>query len=165
MSRLVLGLVGIAGIGCWLLTGANVISAPQQPTSSSSVQYLDGTASQKERAFSPAVITRGGRIIWLAGQTTTEDLNGKSLMGDFQGQTRAVFALMDRTLKASGGSLKNLVTMTIFLKDPRYGDELLKVRREMFPDGKFPSSTLITISDFALPGILIEMQGVAVIAD
>jgi 2-iminobutanoate/2-iminopropanoate deaminase len=35
----------------------------------------------------------------------------------------------------------------------------------MFPDGKFPSSTLITISDFALPGILIEMQGVAVIAD
>jgi enamine deaminase RidA (YjgF/YER057c/UK114 family) len=55
--------------------------------------------------------------------------------------------------------------MTIFLKDPRYGDELLKVRREMFPDGKFPSSALITISDFALPGILIEMQGVAVIAD
>jgi enamine deaminase RidA (YjgF/YER057c/UK114 family) len=72
---------------------------------------------------------------------------------------------MDRTLKASGGSLQNVVTMTIFLKDPRYGDEFLKVRREFFQDGKFPSSTLITISDFALPGILIEMQGVAVIPD
>ena len=165
LSRLVLGLVGIAGIGCWLLTGANVISAPQQPTSSSSVQYLEGTASQKERAFSPAVITRGGRIIWLAGQTTTEDLNGKSLMGDFQGQARTVFALMDRTLKRSGGSLHNLVTMTVFINDARYGDQFVKMRREMFPDGKFPASALITVSNFAQPGILIEIQGVAVIGE
>ena len=165
MSRFVLGLIGIAGAVFWLLTGANVVSAPQQPTPSSSVQYLDGSATQKERAFSPAVVTRGGRIIWLAGQTTTEDLNGKSLMGDFQGQARAVFALMDRTLKRSGGSLRNLVTMTVFINDPRYGDQFVKLRREMFPDGKFPASALITVSDFAQPGILIEIQGVAVIGE
>src|SRR5258708_5245234 len=82
LSRFVLGLVGVVGTGFGLLIGADVMSAPQQPKSSSSVQYLDGTATQKERAFSPAVITRGGRIIWLAGQTTTQDLNGKSLMGE-----------------------------------------------------------------------------------
>jgi enamine deaminase RidA (YjgF/YER057c/UK114 family) len=165
LNRFVLVLVGIAGIGSWLLTGANVISAPQQPTTSSSVQYLEGTASQKERAYSPAVITRGGRIIWLAGQTTTEDLKGKSLVGDFQGQARTVFALMDRTLRRSGGSLQNLVTMTVFINDPRYGDQFVKLRHEMFPDGKFPASALITVSDFAQPGILIEIQGVAVIAE
>ncbi len=166
LSRFVLGLVGITGTGFWLLTGANGISStPQQPTSSSSVQYLEGTAAQKERAFSPAVITRGGKIIWLAGQTTTEDLNGKSLMGDFQGQARAVFAMMDRTLKRSGGSLQNLVTMTVFINDPRYGDQFVKMRHEMFPDGKFPASALITVSNFAQPGILIEIQGVAVIAE
>jgi 2-iminobutanoate/2-iminopropanoate deaminase len=158
-----LGLVAIAGIGFWLLTGANVRSAPQQPASP--VQYLDGTAYQKERAYSPAVITRGGRIIWLAGQATTEDLNGKSLMGDFQGQARTVFALMDRTLKRSGGSLQNLVNMTVFINDPRNGDQLVKLRHEMFPDGKFPASTLITVSDFAQPGMLIEIEGVAVIGN
>jgi enamine deaminase RidA (YjgF/YER057c/UK114 family) len=157
----VLGLVAIAGTGFWLLTGANVISAPQQPVSP--VQYLEGNAFEKGRAFSPAVITRGGRIIWLAGQTATEDSNGKSLMGDFQGQARTVFALLDRTLKRSGGSLKNLVTMTVFINDPRYGDQFIKLRHEMFPDGKFPASALITVSDFAQPGILIEIQGVAVI--
>ena len=158
-----LGLVGIAGTGFWLLTWANVISAPQQPTSSSAVQYLDGTAYEKERAYSPAVITRGGRIIWLAGQAATEDLNGKSLVGDFQGQARTVFALMDRTLKRSGGSLQNLVTMTVFINDPRYGDQFVKMRHEMFPNGKFPASTLITVSDFAQSGMLIEIQGVAVL--
>jgi 2-iminobutanoate/2-iminopropanoate deaminase len=162
MNRLLVGVLGIAGAAFWLLTGANVRSAPQQP--SPSVQYIEGNAYQKQRGYAPAVVTKGGRIVWLAGHNVTPDANGK-IVGDFQAQAREAFALMDRTLKASGGSLQNLVTMTIFLKDPRYGDELLKVRREMFPDGKFPSSTLITISDFALPGILIEMQGVAVIAD
>ena len=165
MSRFVLVVVGIVGTGLGMFTGANVVSAPQQPASSPSIQYLDGSAVQKERAFSPAVITKGGRIIWLAGQTTTADLNGKSLVGDFQGQARTDFALMDRTLKRSGGSLRNLVTMTVFINDPRYGDEFVKLRHEMFPDGKFPASALITVSDFAQPGILIEIQGVAVIGD
>ena len=165
MSRMMIALVGIVGTGLGLLTGGNVVSAPQQSTSSSSVQYLEGSATQKERAFSPAVITRGGKIIWLAGQTTTADLNGKSLVGDFEGQARTDLALIDRTLKRSGASLQNLVTMTVFINDPRYGDQFVKLRHEMFPDGKFPASALITVSNFAQPGILIEIQGVAVIGD
>ena len=31
------------------------------------------------RAYSPAVITEGGRIVWLAGQTGGEDASGRSL--------------------------------------------------------------------------------------
>jgi 2-iminobutanoate/2-iminopropanoate deaminase len=165
LSRFVLGLAGIVGTGLGLLTGANGVPYPQQPASSSSVQYLEGSATQKERAFSPAVVTRGGKIIWLAGQTTAIDLNGKSIAGDFLGQARTDFALMDRTLKRSGGSLQNLVTMTVFINDPRNGDAFVKLRREMFPDGKFPSSALITVSNFAQPGILIEIQGVAVVPE
>ncbi len=162
MNRLLVGVLGIAGAGFWLLTGANARPTPQQR--SLSLQYIEGNAYQKQRGYAPAVVTQGGKIVWLAGHNVIPDANGK-IVGDFQAQAREAFALMDRTLKASGGGLQNLVTMTIFLKDPRYGDEFLKVRHEIFPDGKFPSSTLITISDFAQPGILIEMQGVAVIAD
>jgi enamine deaminase RidA (YjgF/YER057c/UK114 family) len=163
LKRLMIGLVCLAGAGFWLLAGENVRSAAQQPASN--VQYLEGTARQKERAFSPAVITKGGRTIWLAGQTTTEDLSGKPLMGDFLGQAKSDFALMDRTLKRSGASLHDLVTMTVFINDPRNGDEFIKLRHEIFPDGKFPASALITVSNFAQPGILIEIQGVAVIAN
>jgi enamine deaminase RidA (YjgF/YER057c/UK114 family) len=35
----------------------------------------------------------------------------------------------------------------------------------MFPDGNFPSSAMITVSNLAVPGMLIEIQGVAVIND
>ena len=162
MKRLLVALLGIAGAGLWQLAGAN--PRPTAPQSSPSVQYIEGSAYQKQRGYAPAVVTKGGRIVWLAGHNVTPDANGK-IVGDFQAQAREAFALMDRTLKASGGSLQNVVTMTIFLKDPRYDQEFMKVRHEMFPDGKFPSSTLITISDFAQPGILIEMQGVAVIPE
>jgi 2-iminobutanoate/2-iminopropanoate deaminase len=165
LSRFLLALVSIAGPGFWLAAGPNLISAPQQPTSSPSVRYLETNAFQKERAFSPAVITRGGRTIWLAGQTATEDLKGKSLLGDFPGQAKTIFALMDSTLKRSGGSLQNLVTMTVFITDARYGDQFVKLRHDMFPDGKFPASALITVSGLAQPGMLIEIQGVAVIGE
>jgi len=32
-----------------------------------SAEYLEGNERQKSRAYSPAVITEGGRIVWLAG--------------------------------------------------------------------------------------------------
>jgi 2-iminobutanoate/2-iminopropanoate deaminase len=45
------------------------------------------------------------------------------------------------------------------------GDRLTELRREIFPNGRYPGSALITVSNFAVPGILIEIQGVAVIGD
>ena len=127
------------------------------------IQHLEGTEQQKGRAFSPAVITEGGRTIWLAGQTTTTDLDGRDISGRFDEQARAVFQLMNRTLERAGASLANLVTMTVFINDPRHGDRFVQIRREFFPDGRFPCSALLTISGFARPGILIEIQGVAVV--
>jgi len=127
--------------------------------------YLEKTDFQKSRAFSPAVVTDGGRIVWMAGQTATMDADGKDLSGNFEAQTRRVFALMDQTLRRTGGTLANLVTMTVFIKDARYGDRFVQIRREMFPDGNFPGSALITVSNFARPGMEIEIQGIAVIGD
>jgi 2-iminobutanoate/2-iminopropanoate deaminase len=127
--------------------------------------HLEPSAFQKTRAYSPAVITEGGRIIWMAGQTALAGGDGQDIAGNFETQTRRVFALMDETLRRAGGTLADLVTMTVFIKEPRHGDRFVEIRRELFPDGKFPASALITVSNFARPGMEIEIQGVAVIAE
>jgi len=127
--------------------------------------HLEPSELQKTRAYSPAVVTEGGRVVWMAGQTTLQDGDGKDIAGHFEAQTRRVFALMDATLRRAGGALADLVTMTVFIKEPRYGDRFVEIRREFFPDGKFPASALITVTNFARPGMEIEIQGVAVIAD
>jgi enamine deaminase RidA (YjgF/YER057c/UK114 family) len=126
-------------------------------------EYLEPNDFQKSRAFSPAVITQGGRTVWLAGQTATRDEEGRDISGNFDAQTKRIFTLIDATLRRVGGTLGDMVTMTVFINDPRHGDRFVELRREIFANGNFPASALITVSHFARPGMLIEVQGVAVI--
>jgi enamine deaminase RidA (YjgF/YER057c/UK114 family) len=114
------------------------------------------------RAYSQAVITEGGRIVWLAGQVGAADTSGNSLAGDFDGQVREVFARLNRTLEEDGGSLADMVTMTVFITDARYGDRFTELRKEIFRDN-FPASALITVTGLARPEMLVEVQGIAVI--
>jgi 2-iminobutanoate/2-iminopropanoate deaminase len=122
--------------------------------------HIKRDASQA-RAYSQAVITEGGRTIWLAGQIASEDGNGRSLLGDFDGQVREVFARLDKTLGEAGATLANMVTMTVFITDVRFGDRFVELRKEIFGDN-FPASALITVAGLARPGLLVEVQGVAV---
>ena len=92
-------------------------------------EYMEKTDFQKSRAFSPGVITQGGRIVWMAGQTATRDEAGNDISGNFEAQERTIFSLMDKTLHKAGGSLANLVTMTVFINDPRNGDRFVEMRR------------------------------------
>lgn len=130
---------------------------------SATTLHLEGTEFQRSRAFSPAVITEGGKTVWLAGQTTTIDAHGADIAGNFEAQAKECFALIARTLERAGGSLDNLVWMTVFISDPRFGDAFVKLRAEVFRNGRFPASALITVSNFARPGIVIEIQGIAVV--
>ena len=93
----------------------------------------------------------GGKTVWLAGQTTTTDLKGHDIAGNFDEQARTIFALINRTLERAGGSLANLVTMTVFINDARYGDRFVASGREHLPDARYPCSALLTISAFARP--------------
>jgi 2-iminobutanoate/2-iminopropanoate deaminase len=115
------------------------------------------------RSYSQAVITAGGRTVWLAGQTAAADSAGRSLAGDFDGQVREVFRRLGQTLAEPGGNLADMVTMTVFITDARYGDRFVELRKEIFGDN-FPASALITIAALARPELLVEVQGVAVIA-
>ena len=113
-------------------------------------------ARARERAFSRAVITEGGKTVWLAGQTAS------NAQADFEGQEREVFASLDKTIKAVGGAgLSDMVTMTVFINDNAMGDRFVKLLQEVFKEC-FPASALITVTGFARPGLLVELQGFAV---
>ncbi|MGV3481561.1 MAG: RidA family protein [Sphingobium sp.] len=119
---------------------------------------------QKTRAFSPAVITRGGTTIWLAGHTGQKDDAGNALAGDFDAQVHQTFRNLETTLAEAGGTLKDIVTMTVFLVDVRHTTRMTELRTEIF-GSDFPASAAITVTGFADPAMLIEIQAVAVIDD
>jgi 2-iminobutanoate/2-iminopropanoate deaminase len=124
-------------------------------------QYIKGERPQ-QRGYSLAVITEGGKTVWLGGQVAVVDDAGRSLAGDFDGQVRQVFKLLDATLKKAGGKLSDMVQMTVFITDVRNGDRLTEIRREIFGDN-FPGSALITITALANPDAKVEIQGYAVV--
>jgi 2-iminobutanoate/2-iminopropanoate deaminase len=124
--------------------------------------FVSGERAQK-RAYSPAVISEGGKTIWLAGHTGAVDDAGKSLAGDFDAQCRQTFRNIEKTLAEAGGRLGDLVTMTVFLIDARYTTRMTELRTEIFARD-FPASAAITVAGFALPDMMIEIQGVAVVA-
>jgi enamine deaminase RidA (YjgF/YER057c/UK114 family) len=125
--------------------------------------FVRGTWQQK-RAFSPAVITAGpAKTIYVAGHTGQVAEDGRELAGDFDAQCRQTFRNIEKTLAEAGATLADLVTMTVFLIDTRYTTRMTEIRTEIF--GKdFPASAAITVSGFALPSIMIEIQGIAVVA-
>ena len=122
--------------------------------------FVRGTWQQK-RAYSPAVITEGGKTIWVAGHTGAVDDAGKSLAGDFDAQCRQTFRNIEKTLAEAGAKLSDMVTMTVFLLDARHTTRMTEIRREIL--GKdFAASAAITVAGFAVPDMMIEIQGVAV---
>jgi 2-iminobutanoate/2-iminopropanoate deaminase len=144
------------------LIGVAALTAPLVLSSAGQARdYLKGERPQ-QRGYSEAVITEGGKTIWLAGQTATVDDAGRSLAGDFEGQVRQLFKNLDRTLQKAGGKLGDMVQMTVFITDVRNGDRLTQIRREVFGDN-FPGSALITITALAVPDAKIEIQGYAVV--
>ncbi|ABE42315.1 RidA family protein [Polaromonas sp. JS666] len=124
-------------------------------------EFIRGTW-QKTRAFSPAVITEGGKTIWIAGHTGQKDDQGNSLAANFDAQTRQTFRNIEATLAQAGATLKDIVTVTVFLTDVRNTTRMTEIRAEVF-GSEFPASAAITVTAFADPTMMIEIQGVAVV--
>jgi len=128
-------------------------------------EYMEKTPFQLSRAFSPGVVTSGGMIVWIAGQTATQDGQGNNIANNFEAQVKQVFSQIDGVMKHAGGSLDNIVTMTVFIKESRYGDRFVEMRKDFFNHGNYSGSALITVTNFARPGIEIEIQAVGVVGD
>ncbi len=135
------------------------------PLAASAAEYMEKTPFQLSRAFSPGVITSGGKTVWVAGQTATVDNEGKNIANNFEAQVKQVVSQIDQVMKRAGGSMANIVSMTVFIKESRYGDRFVEMRKDFFQNGNYPGSALITVTNFARPGIEIEIQAVGVIGD
>jgi enamine deaminase RidA (YjgF/YER057c/UK114 family) len=140
----------------WAALVAAVLAGP-----SHAAQYLE--PSNAQRSYGAGVVTEGGRIVWLAGMGGTVAPDGKKI-ADFAGQTRRAFQNIEAALKRAGGSLDNLVSMTVMIRNQSDGDEFVRIRGEFFKN-HYPASMLITAKDFANPDLLVEIQSVAVIGD
>lgn len=104
---------------------------------------------------------RAGDMLFISGQVARAFEGGTGLVGeDEYAQTKQIFARIERILKAAGGTLDNLVKMTIYMVDITKNTEVWRARREFFT-GDFPTSTLVEVRALAKPEVLVEIETVA----
>lgn len=143
---------------------ASLFSSLFLATGASAREYFKTEAGQP-RGYSTAVATQGGKTVWISGQVGIRDEQGKSMAGDFEGQARVVFRAIEAAVKRAGGSMKDVVNITVYLTDPRLLEPLIPIRHEFWPEGNFPASTSITVHSLPFVGMMIEVSAVAVIGD
>lgn len=124
-------------------------------------EYFKGDR-EEQRSYSRAVKVKGGTTVYLAGIGAPTDAQGNSLAGNFTAQVQQVFGRLKEAMALVGGTLDDIVTMTVFITDPRYGDEFVAIRKQYFTRG-FPGSALITVHSLARPEMLVEVQAIAVL--
>ena len=62
------------------------------PCVAMAAEYMEKTPFQLSRAFSPGVITEGGKTVWVAGQTATRDHQGGDIANNFEAQVKQVLS-------------------------------------------------------------------------
>ncbi len=79
---------------------------------------------------------------------------------DEYAQGRIIFSKMQGLLEAAGGSMADVVKLTIFVTNIANREKVWAARREFF-EGNFPAASLVEVAALATPEILVEIEAVA----
>lgn len=107
---------------------------------------------------------RIGDLLFISGQTALDD-DGKLIgIGDFDSQAQQAFENLEKVLKAGGSSLKNVVKVTILLRDMGNFEKIVALRGKFFSE-PYPADTIFEVSSLFSPDALIEIEATAVVDD
>ncbi len=111
--------------------------------------------------FGYSQCVRVGPFVYVAGQCGLGP-DHEIVSAEFEPQARAALDRVRRAVEAAGGTLADVVTMTVFVTDVRFGRVFTSMRRELFGT-RLPASALVGVSSLMVPGAMVEVQATAVI--
>jgi 2-iminobutanoate/2-iminopropanoate deaminase len=117
-----------------------------------------------QSAYSQAVKVKGGTLVFLSGVGPADEKGVLVAPGDYAGQVRATWEHMRRALAKAGGSLDDIVTMTVYTTERRWGEIFTDMRKEVFKKG-YPSSAFMEARKLRTPGAMLEIPAIAVLKD
>lgn len=120
---------------------------------------VPGLEETAEFGYSQCV--RAGSLVFIAGQCGLNERH-EVVSSDFLEQARTALDRVHAAVRAAGGTLGDIVAMTVFLTDTSLGRIFTALRREYFGGG-FPASALIGVHSLMPAGAMIEIQAIAVL--
>jgi len=118
--------------------------------------------------YSHAIVTKGGRLVFLAGQTGMDATGRIASPGDLVAQFHQALANIQTILAEAGGTMTDIVQMTFFVTDKAaYRASLTPIGEvyRAFFGRYYPAITLVEVNSLFDDEALIEIAAVAVIAE
>ena len=116
------------------------------------------------RAVSPAVAEpqagTWSNCLVVNGVAYVAGMTAGGSEGDEYAQAKVIFTKIRHLLEAAGGSMADVVKVTIFVTDITQREKVWQARREFFT-GNFPASTLVQVAALANPLLKVEIEAVA----
>ena len=104
---------------------------------------------------------RSGPFVFVSG-TTSLDAKGRVRGKSAAEQTTITMRKIETGLKSAGARLGDLVRTTIYVTDIRDMADVSKALGKALK-GSVVTSTLVAVSALAVPGLLVEIEGTAVV--
>lgn len=127
------------------------------------IAITPGTMGASIGPFSRAV--RIGNRLIISGTTALSHIDGdyydRPLPATIEDQTRQTLENIKAVVAAAGGSLEDIVSMTVILKNPAEYKRMNAVRAEFFPNGAMASCTFC--ADLARDEVLVEIAAEALL--
>ena len=112
-----------------------------------------------------AVVTKGGKTIWLRGQCPQNLDDAVNLdSNDPAEQTRKVMQNIEQLINEAGGEMKHLVKIVVYITDIKNREAVYRAIGE-FTKGIYPVSTGLVVSALARPEWLVEIDATAVVPE
>ena len=106
---------------------------------------------------------RDGRLLFIAGQVGVGEDYKPTGSGDIESQTEQTLRNIQTIVEDAGGSMDDIVSMTVYVTDIAHAGAVNQVRDTFFEPG-YPSSALVQVSALMHPSLLVEISAVASIA-
>ncbi|MGB8892771.1 MAG: RidA family protein [Pseudolabrys sp.] len=158
----------VAAIGSALLFSTMLSAQAQTPTA-------DATGFEKKTynysewtkgLFSEVItVTHPGKMIFLAGVGAEDESGARGTirhLGDFAGQCRYAYEKIKRLLATQGATMNDVVKVVTYVTDIRNQVETGKCRAEALAGALQPVHTFLNINQLAWPGMLVEMDVIAI---
>lgn len=113
-------------------------------------------------SYSQAIRVPVGQTIYLAGQIPYNEQEKRVILDSFEAQTLQTFANVKAVAEAAGGSLDDIVKLTIYITDFKYFPTVNEVMTKIF---KKPYPARTTVGTKLGMNVDIEVDAIMVIPD
>ena len=129
---------------------------------------VNPAALAKPSGYSNAILTEGGRLLFMAGQTGMDATGAIAHPGDVVAQFRQALANLKTVVEEAGGTMTDIVKLTLFVTDKAAYRLNLKPIGEVYRSvfGRYyPAMTLIEVKSLFDDAAMVEVEGIAVIGE